>query len=214
MKKEKVSVSSKKKESKLNINDIKKSSDIEVSHTISKIKSNERQVIFAMALVFLCILGIVVCFVFTAASVEKIEGEKTGPLYVKFSENKDGMSDIVNFTEEDGDPSGDGAVIYSTEFTVSNYKGLNSWYAVYLDDYQDMIDYHKCEDIKMSEDDIYFSIDNSEPISLSSVNYGGRYVITEGIVDSNHKVTHSVKIWHMGYSEKHFHGKITVKFLR
>ena len=67
MKKEKTSVSSKKKESKLNIKDIKKSSDIEVSHTISKIKSNERHVIFAMALVFLCILGIVVCFVFTAA---------------------------------------------------------------------------------------------------------------------------------------------------
>ena len=214
MKKEKSKSVKTTKSSKLKIEDIKKSSDVEISHTISKIKSDEKKFGLAMSLVVLCILGIVVCFVFIAASVEKIEGEKTGPLYVKFSENKDGMSDIVNFTEEDGDPSGDGAVIYSTEFTVSNYKGLNSWYAVYLDDYQDMIDYHKCEDIKMSEDDIYFSIDNSEPISLSSVNYGGRYVFTEGIVDSNHKVTHSVKIWHMGYSEKHFHGKITVKFLR
>lgn len=214
MKKEKSKSVKTTKSSKLKIEDIKKSSDVEISHTISKIKSDEKKFVLAMSLVVLCLVGIVVCFVFTAASVEKIEGEKTGPLYVKFSENKDGMSDIVNFTEEDGDPSGDGAVIYSTEFTVSNYKGLNSWYAVYLDDYQDMIDYHKCEDIKMSEDDIYFSIDNSEPISLSSVNYGGRYVITEGIVDSNHKVTHSVKIWHMGYSEKHFHGKITVKFLR
>lgn len=214
MKKEKSKSVKTTKSSKLKIEDIKKSSDVEISHTISKIKSDEKKFVLAMSLVVLCLVGIVVCFVFTAASVEKIEGEKTGPLYVKFSENKDGMSDIVNFTEEDGDPSGDGAVIYSTEFTVSNYKGLNSWYAVYLDDYQDMIDYHKCEDIKMSEDDIYFIIDNSEPISLSSVNYGGRYVITEGIVDSNHKVTHSVKIWHMGYSEKHFHGKITVKFLR
>jgi outer membrane protein assembly factor BamD len=64
------------------------------------------------------------------------------------------------------------------------------------------------------KDEIYFSIDNSEPIMLSSVNYGGRYVITEGIVDSNNDVTHALKIWHMGYSENHFHGKITVKFLR
>lgn len=214
MKKEKTKVSKKTKERKLKIEDIKKNSDIEVSHTISKIKSDERKIVFAMVLVILCLIGLVVCFVFTAVGVEQIEGEKTGPLYVKFSENKNGMGDIVNFTEEDGDSEGDGAVIYTTEFTVTNYKGLNSWYAVYLDDYQDMIDYHDCGDKQFNKDEIYFSIDNSEPIMLSSVNYGGRYVITEGIVDSNNDVIHSLKIWHMGYSEEHFHGKIVVKFLR
>lgn len=204
----------KKKTVKLKISDIKKSADAQVSQTISKIKSDEKKIVMAMSMVFLCIFGIIVCFVFTAVSVEKIDGEKTGPLYVKFSENKNGMSDIVNFTEEDSEPNGEGAVVYSTEFTVSNYKGLSSWYAVYLDDYQDMIDYDKCGDKQFNKDDIYFSIDNSEPIMLSGVNYGGRYVITEGIVDSNNDVTHTLKIWHMGYSENHFHGKITVKFLR
>lgn len=204
----------KKKTVKLKISDIKKSADAQVSQTISKIKSDEKKIVIAMSLVFLCIFGIIVCFVFTAVSVEVIDGEKTGPLYVKFSENKNGMSDIVNFTEEDSEPNGEGAVVYSTEFTVSNYKGLSSWYAVYLDDYQDMIDYDKCGDKQFNKDDIYFSIDNSEPIMLSGVNYGGRYVITEGIVDSNNDVTHTLKIWHMGYSENHFHGKITVKFLR
>lgn len=204
----------KKKTVKLKISDIKKSADAQVSQTISKIKSDEKKIVIAMSMVFLCIFGIIVCFVFTAVSVEVIDGEKTGPLYVKFSENKNGMSDIVNFTEEDSEPNGEGAVVYSTEFTVSNYKGLSSWYAVYLDDYQDMIDYDKCGDKQFNKDDIYFSIDNSEPIMLSGVNYGGRYVITEGIVDSNNDVTHTLKIWHMGYSENHFHGKITVKFLR
>ena len=204
----------KKKTVKLKISDIKKSADAQVSQTISKIKSDEKKIVIAMSLVFLCIFGIIVCFVFTAVSVEVIDGEKTGPLYVKFSENKNGMSDIVNFTEEDSEPNGEGAVVYSTEFTVSNYKGLSSWYAVYLDDYQDMIDYDKCGDKQFNKDDIYFSIDNSEPIMLSGVNYGGRYVITEGIVDSNNDVTHTLKIWHMGYSENHFHGNITVKFLR
>lgn len=199
---------------KLKISDIKKSAGNQVSQTINRIKSDEKKIVMAMSLVFLCIFGIIICFVFTAVTVEKIDGEKTGPLYVKFSENKNGMSDIVNFTEDDIDSNGDGAVIYSTEFTVSNYKGLNSWYAVYLDNYQDMIVYDNCGDKQLSEDEIYFSIDNSEPIMLSSVNYGGRYVITEGIVDSNNVVTHTLKVWHMGYSENHFHGKITVKFLR
>lgn len=204
----------KKKPDKLKISDIKKSSGSKVSQTISKIKSDEKKIVIAMSLVFLCIFGIIVCFVFTAVSVEVIDGEKTGPLYVKFSENENGMSDIVSFTEEDTDPNGNGAVIYTTKFTVSNYKGLNSWYAVYLDDYQDMIDYDKCGDNQFNKDEIYFSIDNSEPIMLSSVDYGGRFVLTEGIIDSNNKVTHTLKIWHMGYSENHFHGKITVKFLR
>ena len=204
----------KKKTVKLKISDIKKSADAQVSQTINRIKSDEKKIVMAMSMVFLCIFGIIVCFVFTAVSVEKIDGEKTGPLYVTFSENENGMSDIVNFTEEDSDPNGEGAVVYSTEFTVSNYKGLSSWYAVYLDDYQDMIEYDKCSDKQFNKDEIYFSIDNSEPIMLSSVNYGGRYVVTEGIVDSNNDVTHTLKIWHMGYSENHFHGKITVKFLR
>lgn len=204
----------KKKTTKLKISDIKKSTGTQVSQTINKIKSDEKKIVLAMSLVFLCLFGIVVCFAFTAVTVEVIDGEKTGPLYVKFSENKNGMSDIVSFTEEDTDPNGSGAVIYTTQFTVSNYKGLNSWYAVYLDDYQDMIDFDKCDDKQLNKDEIYFSIDNSEPIMLSSVDYGGRYVLTEGIVDSNNKVTHTLKIWHMGYSENHFHGKITVKFLR
>lgn len=197
------------KSSKLKIEDIKKSSDIEVSHTISKIKSDEKKIVLAMSLVVLCLVGIVVCFVFTAVGVERIEGEKTGPLYVKFSDNKDGMSDIVNFTEENSDGE-----VFTTEFTVTNYKGLNSWYAVYLDDYQDMIDYHNCGDKEFNKDEIYFSIDNSVPIMLSTTNCGGRYVITEGIVDSNTDVTHTVKIWHTGNVDSHFHGKIVVKFLR
>lgn len=211
MKREKTS---NKKEKKLKIGDIKKSSDIDVSNTISKIKSDERKIILAMTLIILCLIGLVICFVFTAVEVEQIDGDKTGPLYVKFSENGNGMSDIVNFTEEDGYSAGDGAVIYTTKFTITNYKGLNSWYAVYLDDYQDMIDYHDCGDKAFNKDEIYFSIDNSEPIMLSSANYGGRYVITEGIVDSNTDVTHTLKVWHMGYSENHYHGKIVVKFIR
>lgn len=204
----------KKKDAKLKIQDIKKNSDIEVSHTISKIKLEEKKIVFAMVLVILVLVALVVCFVFTAVSVEKIEGIKSGPLYITFAENENGMSDIINFTEDDGEEDGDGAVIYTTEFTVSNYKGANSWYAVYLDDYEDMINYHDCSEKQFNKDDIYFSIDNSVPIMLSSVNYGGRYVITEGIVDSNNEVTHTLKVWHMGYSENHFHGKIVVKFIR
>ena len=36
------------KSSKLKIEDIKKNSDIEVSHTISKIKSDEKKIVLAM----------------------------------------------------------------------------------------------------------------------------------------------------------------------
>ena len=111
-------------------------------------------------------------------------------------------------------PDEEGYTIYSTSFKVTNTKSGSSWYAIYLDDYIDMIKLDECQNNLYDKEEIYFSIDNLEPISLASVNYGGRYVISEGIIDSNNDVMHTVKVWYKSDEKKHYHGKISVECLR
>lgn len=189
----------------------KKSKKISVT---KRIKADEKQIVLGMTLVILVLVALVICFVFSALNGENIPGIKSGPLYIEFSDNEDGMSDIVNFTEENIPNNEEGYTIYSTSFKVTNTKSGSSWYAIYLDDYVDMIDLDGCHNNLYDKEDIYFSIDNLDPISLSSVNYGGRYVISEGIIDSNNDVIHTVKVWYKSEEKKHYHGKISVECLR
>lgn len=179
-----------------------------------RIKADEKQIVLGIAFVIVVLILLVVCFVFSALNGENIPGIKSGPLYIEFSDNEDGMSDIVNFTEENIPDDEDGYTIYSTSFKVTNTKSGSSWYAIYLDDYVDAIKLDECQNNLYDKEEIYFSIDNLEPISLASVNYGGRYVISEGIIDSNNDVTHTVKVWYKSDEKKHYHGKISVECLR
>ena len=167
-----------------------------------RIKADEKQIVLGIAFVILVLILLVVCFVFSALNGENIPGIKSGPLYIEFSDNEDGMSDIVNFTEENIPDDEEGYTIYSTSFKVTNTKSGSSWYAIYLDDYVDAIKLDECQNNLYDKEEIYFSIDNLEPISLASVNYGGRYVISEGIIDSNNDVTHTVKVWYKSDDKK------------
>ena len=195
-----------KKEKKLKIKDIKKSSDSEISHSIVKAKIEEKKLVLAMALMVVILVAIVVCFVFTAMSVEKIDGKQTGHLYVVFKDNKDGMGDVVDF-------SGDN-LSYSNSVKITNYKENNSWYKIVLEDYYDLINYHGCGDSVLNPDKIYFSIDNSEPIVLSSVYTGNGYLLSEGEISLETDVEHQIKIWHDEYSQSHYHGKVVVSFVK
>ena len=87
-------------------------------------------------------------------------------------------------------------------------------YKIVLEDYYDLINYHGCGDSVLNPDEIYFSIDNSEPIVLSSVYTGDGYLLAEGEVSSEIDVEHKIKIWHDDYSKSHYHGKVVVSFVK
>ena len=106
-----------------------------------RIKADEKQIVLGIAFVIIVLVALVICFVFSALNGENIPGIKSGPLYIEFSDNEDGMSDIVNFTEENIPDDEVGYTIYSTSFKVTNTKSGSSWYAIYLDDYVDAIKY-------------------------------------------------------------------------
>lgn len=202
--------------SKLKLEDIKKNSSSDVLHSIKRIKAEENRIVGILVVIILIVIAVTSFLIFTTLykGESDVHTVKDGPLVIEFSDNEAGMSDIISFTERDGNPGEDGLVAYNAEFTISNDKGVNSWYAIYLDDYIDMINLDECENKQIDKNNIYFSIDNSEPKQLSTSYYDDKYMITEGIVSANSKVVHKIKVWHTGYTEKHYHGKIVVEYLR
>lgn len=195
--------------SKVTIKDIKKNPDADVLHTIKLVKAQERKVVFLLAGVILLVLCISSYFVFTNIGEYEGNKEEIGPLVVEYSNDTDGMSDVVNFVIEDEE-----AATFSSEFTISNNSSQNSWYAIYLNEYMDMIEYDKCFDNTLDKNQIYFSIDDSEKVSLASVFKDGKYAITQGIVPSNGKINHTLQVWYSGTVTGHYHGKIEVEYIR
>ena len=195
-----------KKKIKLKISDIKKNSSSDVMHTIKRIKLEEKRIVTCLVigiLLIFCVVGIIVFPVLGGNNFDEIT---SGPLKISFTNTENGISDIVDFTGKEKS--------FSTKVNISNDSGINSWYAIYLDDYLDMIEYDGCSNMQLNKEDIYFSIDDSYKTQLSSVDYGGRYVLIEDVILADSEITHEIKVWHTGYSNKHYHGKIIVKYLR
>lgn len=194
---------------KVTIKTIKKNPDTDVLHTIKKVKREERRAVLILASIILVCIFTCCYFVFAGMMVYDETKADDSPLKVTYIDDKDGMSDIVSFTDEDGKIS-----VFSTEFVVSNNSGINSWYAVYLDDYTDMIEYDKCFDKLADKRKIYFSIDGSDAKDLASVYEDGRYVITQEIIPSNDDAYHILQVWHSEDINGHYHGKLDIEFIR
>lgn len=214
MRKIKTAVSVEEKEHNLKFQEIKKNSSADVLHTIKRIRAEETKIIVLMVCCILVVLFFSGYFIFSAIQGTDVEVNKSGPLVIEFSDDETGMSDIVNFDGEKDAATSDFVEVFSTEFTITNNNSSNSWYAVYLDDYLDMIEYDDCKEKSLDKNSIYFSIDNSEARSLASVYDDGRYSVMQGIVQSNDMVIHELQVWYSESEERHYHGKINVEYLR
>lgn len=195
-------------EVKLKISDIKKNSSVEVSHTIKKIKQEEFKFVAITSGIIFLLLCLVAYIGFTSFGVDELKGYESGPLYVEFLDDGTGMSDIVNFT---GNVS---AEAFKTEVTIKNNSSSNSWYEISAEDYMEMITFDDCSDKLLDKNKILFSVDGGETKTLASVYDDGKYILMQGIVSSNDIIKHEVTMWYDEIEEKHFHGKITVEFIR
>lgn len=215
MKKIKEVVSKEETNHKLKIQEIKKNSSADVSHTIKKIRAEEAKIVILMSVTMFVVLCISGYIIFSGIQDTNISDATSGPLTIIFSTNDEsGMEDIINFSGKDNVLSDEYAEVFSTEFTIVNDSSSNSWYGIYLDDYLDMIEYDGCMDKSFDKNLIYFSIDNSETKSLASVYDDGRYVLMQGIIHSNDEVVHSLQVWYSGSSDSHYHGKVNVEYIR
>lgn len=203
----------KKKNDKLKIEDIKKNASSDVIHTIKRIKLDEAKFVGTMVVIILIVFCFVGFGIYLSIQNRDINKIVSGPLVIEFDDDSDGMSDIVNITDSSSDSNSDYEIVERV-FSISNKSDKNSKYIVYVQDYNDMIEYDDCGDLQYSKDKIYFGFNNSLGSSLSSVYKDGRYVIKEGKISPNDKITLDLSFWILDKKDEHFHGEIVVEYVK
>lgn len=191
---------------------IRKNSSVDIGHTIKKIQLGEKRLAFILGIFIFVAVCLTSYFVLNGINTKE-DYSSLGPLRVAFSNNDDGMGDIVSLTEMVSNIDGGSFKSYETDFKVINNSSTDSHYAVYLENYIDQEEYDGCFNKIIDHNNIYFSIDGSLPTTLSSVDYNGGYLIAEGLVFADSETSHTLQVWSSDNGYGHYHGKIVVKFV-
>ncbi len=194
---------------KVSIKEIKRNSDVDILHSIKKVKVNERRIVAVISSIILVALFVCSYFMFAGIAKDTKADNDNKAFVVRYIGDDDGMGDVIDFISEEKEIQ-----TFKTEFTISNNKDDNSWYAIYLDDYVDMIKYDDCFDKEMDKKKIYFSIDGSKMTSLAEVYTDGRYLLMQGVISNNDKVSHVLQVWSSEDASGHYHGKIDVEYMK
>lgn len=187
----------KKKLKQANIN---RNTSVEVSHTIRKIKENERKYTVILVLFFMIIITIVGYNVLTIDSNELYSDIKTASSnnsYMSLSSNNIILTNKNIMSDEEGLKSKKYAI------NISNNTGKIKQYKIYF-----VSDKCNCGNKVFSKDDIRYSIDK-EVLKLND----GLFV--EGVLKKNESKEIVFNMWISNeiqeVEELHFHGHFIIK---
>lgn len=205
------------KKNNLKADNIRKNSSVNISHSINKIKNNEKKYTFILVLFFM----VVFCFVgyftlsvngknFTtnfrindsSSTSNDSEISSSGQIVSLISSNA--VSDSLALSGND----------YVYNYTVENNSDYGVNYNVILvkDDYTTSI--CGCSDNSLDVSNIKYSIDGVNVYTFSA-NSNGNLVISSGVLDSDSSKSLDIRIWVDEKTdktvEKHFHGYLTLE---
>lgn len=190
----------KKKLKQANIN---RNTSIEVSHTIKKIKENERKYTVILVIFFMIIIGVVGYNVLTIDNDELYSDIKTASTtssYLSLSSNSITLTNKNIMSEKDG--------LKSKKYVIhiTNNTGKVKQYKVYF--VSDNKDTCKCGNKLFNKNSIRYSIDG-DVLSLDND------LFVEGILRKNEKKDIIFNMWisddFNSSEELHFHGHFIIK---
>ena len=216
--KEKKLSSKKKKEkesvTKLSMADINKNSNIEVDHTIRKIKEKELRLTLMWTCIFLLIF-IVSAFTvgFSVIKLKEFSNVESGDLIITFNEKSDNLDNIITLDNNKILSYEDGLKSDAYKFTIENKSKKNNKYKITLEDDLEMMFLDECEEMQFDKSHMYFSINNKIIGLVSDLYNGSEYVIYEDAISGNEKIDFEFRIWvDRSYTNNgHYHGLIVVE---
>jgi hypothetical protein len=216
--KEKKLSSKKKKEkesvTKLTIADINKNSNIEVDHTIRKIKEKELRLTLMWTCIFLLIF-IVSAFTvgFSVVKLREYSNVESGDLIITFNEKSDNLDNIITLDNNNVLSYEDGLESDAYKFTIENKSNKNNKYKITLEDDLEMMFLDECEEMQFDKKYMYFSINNKIIGLVSDLYNGSEFVIYEDVISGNEKKEFEFRIWvdRSYINNGHYHGLIVVE---
>lgn len=206
----------KKKESevKLSMADINKNSNIEVDHTIRKIKEKELRLTLMWTCIFLLI------FIFSAFTVgfsvvklREYSNVESGDLVITFNEKSDNLDNIITLDNNNILEYDDGLKSDAYKFSIKNNSKKKSKYKITLEDDLEMMFLDECDQMQFDKSKMYFSINNKIIGIVSDLYNGSEYVVYEDEISSGDTLDFEFRIWvdRSYINNGHYHGIIVVE---
>lgn len=206
----------KKKESevKLSMADINKNSNIEVDHTIRKIKEKELRLTLMWTCIFLLIF-IVSAFTvgFSVVKLREYSNVESGDLVITFNEKSDNLDNIITLDNNNILEYDDGLKSDAYKFSIKNNSKKKSKYKITLEDDLEMMFLDECDQMQFDKSKMYFSINNKIIGIVSDLYNGSEYVIYEDEISSGDTLDFEFRIWvdRSYINNGHYHGIIVVE---
>lgn len=206
----------KKKESevKLSMADINKNSNIEVDHTIRKIKEKELRLTLMWTCIFLLIF-IVSAFTvgFSVVKLREYANVESGNLVITFNEKSDNLDNIITLDNNNILEYDDGLKSDAYKFSIKNNSKKKSKYKITLEDDLEMMFLDECDQMQFDKSKMYFSINNKIIGIVSDLYNGSEYVIYEDEISSGDTLDFEFRIWvdRSYINNGHYHGIIVVE---
>lgn len=206
----------KKKESevKLSMADINKNSNIEVDHTIRKIKEKELRLTLMWTCIFLLIF-IVSAFTvgFSVVKLREYANVESGNLVITFNEKSDNLDNIITLDNNNILEYDDGLKSDAYKFSIKNNSKKKSKYKITLEDDLEMMFLDECDQMQFDKSKMYFSINNKIIGIVSDLYNGSEYVVYEDEISSGDTLDFEFRIWvdRSYINNGHYHGIIVVE---
>lgn len=206
----------KKKESevKLSMADINKNSNIEVDHTIRKIKEKELRLTLMWTCIFLLIF-IVSAFTvgFSVVKLREYSNVESGNLVITFNEKSDNLDNIITLDNNNILEYDDGLKSDAYKFSIKNNSKKKSKYKITLEDDLEMMFLDECDQMQFDKSKMYFSINNKIIGIVSDLYNGSEYVVYEDEISSGDTLDFEFRIWvdRSYINNGHYHGIIVVE---
>ena len=216
MKEKKLPSKKRKKESevKLSMADINKNSNIEVDHTIRKIKEKELRLTLMWTCIFL-LLFIVSAFTvgFSVVKLREYSNVESGDLVITFNEKSDNLDNIVTLDNNNILEYDDGLKSDAYKFSIKNNSKKKSKYKITLEDDLEMMFLDECDQMQFDKSKMYFSINDKIIGIVSDLYNGSEYVIYEDEIDGGDTLDFEFRIWvdRSYINNGHYHGIIVVE---
>ena len=191
----------KKKLKQANIN---RNTSIEVSHTIKKIKENERKYTIILVIFFMIIIGIVGYNVLTIDNSELYSDIKVASStnnYLSLSSNNIVLTNKDIISDENG--------LKNNRYSIhvaNNTDRIQKYKVYFISDYKDIC---KCNNKIFNKNSIHYSINKKDVLTLKDD------LFVEGILKKGEEETIEFNMWISEdkkiEEELHFHGHFIIK---
>ena len=181
-------------------------------------KGLSREIKFTIISIFAVTIVMISSAFAVFSSIDKTKDANTltvGTLNVAFSDNENGMGNIINLNGAYPEPDSDGLKEEPYSFKLTNSGNVDVGYKIKILDDKDMIKEDECENNLLDKNNIRVSVDGKDAFTLSNAE-GNDYVVETGYLSAGQNKEYSIRIWLSDESGnevlgRHYHGKIVIE---